>query len=494
MIRTNETAAGRPTLDMVPPAYAGALSDLFDTWDSVRQRNRDLSRYYDMKQHMRSLGISIPPQCETFAEVVGWCSKAVHAHSMRSVFDGYVFGGRQDASLDALVRDNRLRSTYQAALVSSMVHGISAMTVMRGSGPRPVRVRAFSANQFCALWDKDEGRIGCGVVLADVDREGRPSRFVAHFPDAVLTMERSSFPGLPDAWDCEVEPHAMGRPLMEVMVHDPDLDRPLGHSMLTPELLGIVDKAMRDVLRMEIGAEFFTFPQRYLLNIAEDFFAPPADPDAPTDEDGDLVDDEGHKIPQNASDLEKFQTYIGSYLAVSADEDGNAPVVGQFEPTPAENFTTMFENDAQRFSGATNVPLAQLGVLSNNYTSSDALSAANDPLILEVETANARNGEVMEEVARMMMAVEGGVPLSGLPDDRASVQAAFVDPSKPTLASRMDAYTKFAQVDQSIVGTRVFYEGLGLTQATIDRLISEKSEAGSTSALNRIADSMGGAR
>lgn len=121
-------------------------------------------------------------------------------------------------------------------------------------------VRVFSANQFCCLWDKDARRIRCGVVLADVDRSGNASRYVCHFPDAVLTLVRIGSGGGPYEWGCETESNPMGRPLMEVFTYDPDPDRPLGHSMLTPEILGIVDKAMRDVLRMEVGAEFFTFP------------------------------------------------------------------------------------------------------------------------------------------------------------------------------------------------------------------------------------------
>ena len=279
----------------------------------------------------------------------------------------------------------------------------------------------------------------------------------------------------------------MGRPMMEVIVNDPDLDRPFGHSMLTPELTGIVDKAMRDVFRMEIGAEFYTFPQRYILGAAEDLFAAPPEPGAELDEDGDPVDEEGNKLPRVQSPVAKFQAYMGALLAVTRDENGDVPSVGQFSPTSADNFTMAFENDAQRFSGATNVPLAQLGVLSSTYTSSDALNATNDPLVLEVETMNRRNQAAMETVALMMRAVRDGVPISRLDSSAKAVQACFRDPSKPTLASRMDAWSKFAGIDPSIVGTNVFYEGMGLDQPTITRLKSEKEQASAIAALNRIA-------
>ena len=75
-----------------------------------------------------------------------------------------------------------------------------------------------------------------------------------------------------------------------------------------------------------------------------------------------------------------------------------------------------------------------------------------------------------------MMAVSQGVALSGLTDEQNGVMASFRDPSMPTLASRADAWTKLASIDQGIVGTRVFYEGVGLDQATIDRLMLAKED------------------
>ena len=474
----SDTSLPRPSESAVPDRFKGRMGDLFDTWADVRSRNAGLSAYYDMKNLLKDLGISIPEGMLSVNCTVGWCKKAVDARAVRSVFDGYVFEGREDAALNALVKENRLRTLYNQACRSALVHGVAAFTVMRGGAGQPAAmVRAYSANQFCCLWDKDAGRIGCGVVCANVDAHGRASKYVAHFPEAVLTFER----GERDAWSCREEPNPMGRPLMEVLRFDPDLDRPLGHSLITPELQGIVDKAMRDVLRMEVGAEFFTYPQRYILGASDDLFSVPPEGCA-EDEDGNFVDSDGNVVKPVASEVKKMRAYLGAMLAISRD--------GQFSPGSADNFTRVFENDAQRFSGATNVPLAQLGVMSSNYTSSDALGAANDPLILAVEEMNRDNGEVMEEVARMMLAVAGGVPIGALSDEQRSVQACWKDPSMPTISARADGWTKLAAVDSSIVGTRIWYEELGLPQAKIDRLEAEKRRMGAIDAMNDIAKSL----
>lgn len=482
--RYDDTTLPMPTLSVIPTIYRERIEDLFDTWHHVRSRNATLTRYYEMKNTVRDLGIAIPPQLSTVNEVVGWCHKAVSARSVRSRFDGFVFNGQPDPNLDALTRANKLRRKVSQATNSMLVHGLSFMTVMRGALSQPKAVvRAFSANQACALWDKDTEDIACGIVVADVDRYGKACKYVAHFPDAVLTFTRLKTDTKNAVWDCLSENHKTGRPLMVSFVHDPDIDKPLGHSILTPELLSITDKAVRDVLRMDVGAEFFTAPQRYALGVAEDMFSVDGEPE---------YDEEGNEKPRAVDEAKKLRAYLGALWAFTRDENGEVPTVGQFPAGDAENFIAVYENDAQRFSGAAHIPLAQLGVLSNNYTSSDALGAANDPLILDVETMNERLRESLYDVAQLMMAISQGKKLSELTDEQNGVMAYFADPSMPTLAARADGWAKIGSSDKGIIGTRVWYEGLGLPQATIDRLISQRQERGAIEALNIIAEKAAG--
>lgn len=349
-------------------------------------------------------------------------------------------------------------------------------------------VRSFSANQSVMLWDKDEDGIGCGLAAVGTDRKGVANRYVLHEPDSVVTFLRDEN----DGWECVVEPHVMGRPLMVPLVHDADDDRPLGHSVITPELMGIIDKAMRDVLRMEVGAEFFTAPQRYILGADPDLFSvEQVEEDAlevlgDADEDEDETDGTGRR-PAPTDPRKMMRAYLGAFLALTRDTNGEVPQVGQFAAGDAGNFIAVFENDAQRFSGATNVPLGQLGVLSKTYTSSDALGAANDPLILEVEAINSRMRESMEEVARLVMALDRNVGYDALSDREMGVMAQFMDPAQPTISATADAWTKIGAADQSIVGTRVWYEGLGLSKATIDRIMAARDSQTSIALLNEIA-------
>lgn len=459
-----------PPKDIIPKEYREQVETLFNKWLQVQQRNTVLSTYYNLHQELRSLNIAIPKAFEKLNCTIGWCYKAVNVRVVRSIFDGFVFAGENDAKLDWLVRKNKLKTLYKQAYTMSLVHGVSAISVMADENdPYGCVVRAYSANQFSCIWDKDKNRIAAAIVLAGVDKNNVPTKYIAHFADAVLTITRTG-----TKWQCEQETNPLGVPLIDVFVHEADLDRPLGHSLLTPELLGIVDKAMRDVERMEVGAEFFTYPQRYIIGASEQLFSVKNG----EDEDGEPI--------YEPSPAKKLQAYIGAFLAISRDEEGEVPQVGQFSPAQAENFTRVFENDAQRFSGCSCVPLSQLGVLGNNYTSSDALGAANDPLILDVQQSNLANAQTLENIAKLMMAISSHVTLDKLTETQKRVQAYFQDPSMPTMSARADAWSKIGAQDKSVIGTRVYYENIGFSQSAIDRIETEKRHKGAMAALNEI--------
>ena len=133
----SDVSLPRPSDSAVPDRFKARIDDLFDTWAGVRSRNAGLSAYYDMKNLLKDLGISIPEGMLSVNCTVGWCKKAVDARAVRSVFDGYVFEGREDAELNALVKGNRLRTLYNQACRSSLVHGVAAFTVMRGRAGQP---------------------------------------------------------------------------------------------------------------------------------------------------------------------------------------------------------------------------------------------------------------------------------------------------------------------------------------------------------------------
>lgn len=463
-VRNDYSATPLPMPDRacIPVEYRQDVQDLFDTWHGLRERNGRIDRYMNMRLHTKNLGISVPPQMENRVNaVVGWARLAVNAMAVRSRFDGWNAGGRTLPELDDLFHANGMDELYDVAMREAMAYGVSFVTVMAGSAGQPAaKVRSYSANQACGLWDGFADRLACGITLAATDRTGRATCYVLHEPDETVTFLWDG-----TRWGSSVEAHGTGRPLMEPLVFERDDDHPLGRSRITPEIQGIIDKAMRDVLRMEVGAEFFTAPQRYILGADEDLF------------DG---------------DQSKFKAYMGQFLALTKDEDGDIPQVGQFSPGDPRNFVQLFENDAQRFSGATHVPVAQLGVLSSTYTSSDALSATNDPLILDVKRMNVRMARSMEAIGLMMLAISRGERLSEVAagEDGRSLRASMPDPAMLTLGARVDAWVKIGAMDSRAVGTDFWYEQMGVSKPDRARLEEQLAEGEKRERLRQLREAM----
>ena len=90
------------------------------------------------------------------------------------------------------------------------------------------------------------------------------------------------------------------------------------------------------------------------------------------------------------------------------------------------------------------------------------------------------------------MALDRDVGYDALDDREMGVIAQYMDPAQPTISATADAWTKIGAADKSIVGTRVWYEGLGLSKATIDRIMAARDQQASIELLNEIAAQLAG--
>ncbi|MBR1828427.1 MAG: hypothetical protein IJ781_02785, partial [Atopobiaceae bacterium] len=91
-----------------------------------------------------------------------------------------------------------------------------------------------------------------------------------------------------------------------------------------------------------------------------------------------------------------------------------------------------------------------------------------------------------------MMALDADVAYDRLDDRQMGVIAQFADPAQPTISATADAWTKIGAADQSLIGTRVWYEGLGLSKATIDRIMAAKDQQGTLAIMDEVFQQLGG--
>lgn len=450
------------TIDNLPACVAGArglsaedsaiVADLVRVWSQKRANNALRSAYYDMDRKVKDLGIAVPPRLTAMRQAVGWPAKAVDALCDRSQFDGFVCDDESvRASLDAMVSRNRLRREYRKACRSELTHSCAFLTVTAGDpalGEHPAHVCAYPATESAALWDDRARRIRAGLVVVDKtydpNREPVPTWVDVFTSEAVIRLRSD---GGRSGWAAEYFPHAMGRPLMEPLAFDADLERPFGRSRITKEVMDITDDAMRTCLRSEVSAEFFTSPQKYLLGADGEAF----------------------------EDTTRWDAYIGAIFAVGRDQNDDLPQFGQLAQGSMQPHTEHLRNLAARFSGATSVPISSLGVIHDNPSSAEAIYAAKEDLVIKAQDLNADNGDALANVALMALAVERGTGFAEQEAAGLGVTAKFRNPAVPSLVSQADAMCKMVGVLPFLAESDVALEEFGFSEDQIKRLRSDRT-------------------
>ena len=415
----------------LPDEYAQMLGDLLVLWASKLYRNQLKMRYYNGKNVLKDFGISIPPSLLNVETVVGWPQKAVDAMAVRSRFDGFTATDPDvQAMLDGISRRSRLNVKYRQAVQSALIHSCCFATVTVDDKGEP-RIDLHSAETAAARWDSAKGRIAYGLAI-DGFQKNVPAEMALHAEDAVIYFRLNSL----GYYDWQLQRINMGRPTMESIAYRPTYRRPFGQSRISRAVMSITDSAVREALRTEISAEFFTSPQKFLLGADRDAFA------ATT----------------------KWEAYIGNIFAVGRDEDGNLPSFGQLPQGSMQPHTDYMRSLAARFSGETNVPISTLGVIHDNPASAEAIYAANEPLIIEVEDFNDGARESLRMLASMAMAARLDVPLAALDERYTDFTPDFRNPAMPSIVSQTDAMVKIASVVPGFAGTDVFFEQIGFPE------------------------------
>lgn len=433
-------------------ADAEAVARLAAVYRKTAARNELRTRYYEMEQRVDDLGISVPPHLRGLKQAIGWPRKAVESLAARSQFDGFTCedSGANDA-LKRIVSANGLKRKYRKLVRSELKHCCAFLAVTDGSkddeAPRAL-VSAYPATASAALWDATENRIRCGMVIAETAKRGGEVRPVAVnvFTDEAVIKLRDAGAG---GWAANYAPHSMGRCLMEPLAHDATLEKPFGTSRISKAVMDITDDAVRASRRAEIAAEFMTAPQKFLLG---------ADKEA-------------------LDGMSKWDAYIGAIFAVSKDGDGNVPQFGQLPQGTLQPHIDYMRSLAARFSSETNVPLSELGIVSDNPSSAEAIYAAKESMVVDAQNLNADNGEALRDVALMALAVEDGTDFATQEGRGLGIQAKFRNPAMPSVVSQADAIVKAVSAFPWMSDSDVALEEFGFTDDQTQRLRSDRAKA-----------------
>lgn len=308
-------------------------------------------RHYEMKNAVRDLGISTPPDLRNMTNVLGWCAKAVDSLADRLAFDEF---SNDVFDLNGIYNMNNRDILIDAAILGALISACDFIYITSGDDNMPM-MRVIDGRHATGIIDPITNMLKEGYAVIEFNDYDEP------------IIEGYFTPGRTDIYDHGIlaasVPNVAPYPLLVPIIYRPDAVRPFGHSRISRACMSIVESAARTVKRSEISAEFFSFPQRYVLGM-----------------------DEG------AEEMDKWKAAMSAMLRIDKDEDGGTPNVGQFAQQAQTPHIEQLRMFAGAFAGETGLTLDDLGFPSQNPSSSEAIKSAHESLRLTARKAQATFG------------------------------------------------------------------------------------------------------
>ena len=318
-------------------------------------------KQYAMKHYDPPIGITIPPAIRSkYRSVLGWCSKGVDALADRLVFREFA---HDDFEVNEIFKANNPDVFFDSAVLSALIASCTFVYVSRGEGDMP-RLQVIEASNATGVIDPITGLLIEGYAVLERDKYNSP------------TIEAYFGPGYTDYYytdsnmeDNRIE-HSFKHPLLVPIVHRPDPVRPFGRSRITRSGMYYQRYAKRTLERADVTAEFYSFPQKYVLGRSQD-----------------------------SEPMDSWKAAVSSMLDFTKDEEGDSPTLGQFTTSSMTPFTEQLKTAAAGFAGEMGLTMDDLGFASDNPSSVEAIKASHENLRLAGRKAQRSLGSGLLNVA-----------------------------------------------------------------------------------------------
>lgn len=332
------------------PDYKG-IDYLRNKLNLKKSRVRMRYKHYEMKNIVRDFNISTPPDLRYWMGTLGWCAKAVDSLADRLVFrefDNDVF------DMNSIFKMNNKDVLVDSALLGALISSCDFIYITTDEDGFPM-LRAIDGAHATGIIDPITNMLKEGYAVLEFDDNGQPITEAHFMIGETVVYQRGRI--------ISTVKNDAPYPLLVPIIYRPDAVRPFGHSRISRACMSIVGSAVRTAKRSEIAAEFFSYPQRYVLGMDED-----------------------------ADRMDTWRATMSSMLRIDKDQDGDHPVVGQFQQqsmTPHVDQLRMF---AGLFAGETGLTLDDLGFPSVNPSSAEAIKASHESLRLTARKAQSSFG------------------------------------------------------------------------------------------------------
>lgn len=333
-------------------------------------QNRVNMRYkqYSMKYYDADVSVTIPSQIRgRYRSVLGWCSKGVDALADRLVFREFK---NDQFNLDEIFNANNADIFFDSAILSSLIASCSFVYISKVSDDSLPRLQVIEASNATGVIDPITGLLTEGYAVLERDDYGQPSL------EAYFTKEETTYIYKDRKIADFSIPNPTGHPLLVPIIHRPDAVRPFGRSRITRSGMYYQRYAKRTLERADITAEFYSFPQKYVVGLSND-----------------------------AEPLDAWKATVTSMLQFTKDEEGDSPKLGQFTTSSMTPFTEQLKTAAAGFAGETGLTLDDLGFVSDNPSSVEAIKASHENLRLAGRKAQRSIGSGLLNVAYLACAL-----------------------------------------------------------------------------------------
>lgn len=305
--------------------------------------------YYDMHIVAKDFNRDLPPEFTWMRSVLGWCAKAVDTLADRLVFRDFE---NDNFDMMEIYRLNNPDILTDSAILAALIGSCSFIYIAFDPDQEDdfPKMRVIDGMSATGVIDPVTYTLTEGYAILERDIKGRPvweAYFVPGRTDYYLNgqLERSVV---------NVAPFS----LLVPMIYRPDATRAFGHSRVSRACMDLTHEAMRTLRRSNIAAEFYSYPQRYVLGLSQD-----------------------------AEQFNTWRAAMSAFLRIDRDEDGNLPQVGQFAQQSMTPYTDQIRMIAGLFAGETGLTLDDLGLPSQNPSSADAIKASHETLRLTARKA-----------------------------------------------------------------------------------------------------------
>lgn len=398
--------------------------------------------YYEADHDTRDFGISTPKKMVHHRPGIGWASRAVNTLSDRLVFDGFA---KDEFGINNLFSKINAFSVIGQGKHDGLIAGCAFVVISDDPDSDRKVLVPYTAEEATGCIDSVSGLLKEGLAVTRWAIPSKKKKGVPFSPADYIVYTRDFSAIFISRQLVEIIPNPTGRCLMQPLTHRASARQPLGKSRLTKTVRRIIQEVGRQKRREEIAEEFYSLPQRYLNGLAE-----------------------------GAKKDSALDSAIGKVWAITKDEEGDKPEIGQLAQMSIDQFETAKKDKARDFCAETALTLRNLGYETANPTSAESLSAMSDDLLLEATNTQGEMGEQIKQIAITLYMAMNGV--NEVPTALDNLTPAWKPIFQVDVGAAGDAVFKLQQAMPELIGTVAGYRMLGIGIREAEELVQRRQQ------------------